>query len=209
MPKKLAEYWARLEGTVHPDDALAFSREVDHGFNLDFPPPAFIGDIVNARVIILDNNGGYDPLTTPGEFPDQKAHDEFRQMLAEPHPVNPKARSMSPYYLRRNYSKWLISGEAVLVNGVAYRSVNGKERAVNRLTKTLPSAIFHQKWLRETLGPLAERGDRFVVVHRWSRWNNAANVMLGLPTSIFSLAPISKDLTANELSAARSFLAAR
>jgi len=125
MTKELAKYWSCLSDAVHPCDLDTFGRVSDHGFNLQFPPPAFIGDIVNAPVIILENNGWYDRHMTPGEFPDLKACDEFREMLSAPRPVNPTARSVSRYYLERNYSQWLIRGEAALVNGVAYRSVDG------------------------------------------------------------------------------------
>ncbi len=206
MTKELAEYWARLKDVVHPDDKDTFRRVSDHGFNLDFPPPAFIGDIVNAPVIILDTNGGYKSGITPGEFPDHETQDEFRERLSVPRPVNPTARSMSRYYLDRNYSKWLISGEAALVNGVAYRSANGKARGMKRLTKELPSAQFHQQWLRKIVAPLAARGERFVVIHRWTRWNGATDVLRGLPTAIFSSAPVSPDLTPDELVAAQRFL---
>jgi hypothetical protein len=209
MTEELAQYWGRLTGAVHPFDADTFRRVGNHGFNLQFPPPAFIGDVLNAPVIILDNNGGYDPVRTPSEFPDLKACDEYRTMLSAPRRVNPTARSMSRYYLERNYSAWLISGEAALVNGVAYRSVDGKAAAVGQLTSELPSARFHQKWLREILVPLAQRGERFVVVHRWGRWNNATNALRGLPTTIFSPAPRSKNLTAKEVAAVQRFLTGR
>ncbi|WP_298359454.1 hypothetical protein [Rhodoblastus sp.] len=209
MPKALAMYWARLEDNVHPDDKETFRQVSNHGFNLDFPPPAFIGDIVNAPVIILDNNGGYNAHITPAEFPDQEARNEFRKTLHTPQPVNPLARSMSRYYLERNYSRWLISGQAALVNGVAYRSLSGRERAVEQLTRILPSAIFHQKWLRDGLAPLAERRDRFVVVHRWGRWNRAANALRGKTATIFSTAPVRPDLTLAEFVAVQTFLGSR
>ncbi len=202
MTTELAEYWERLDGSIHPDDHDIFGEYPEHGFNLDFPPPAFIGDVLNAPVIILDNNGGFNPQLTPTEFPDEDARSEYRDSLANPRPVDPSARSMAPYYVTRNYSKWLISGEAALVNGVAYRSVNGSAQSVARMTKTLPSAQFHQRWLREILLPLAQAGERFVVVHRWSRWNGATEGLNGLPNVIFSTAPISKDLTAKEWTAA-------
>ncbi len=209
MTTELADYWGRLEGAVHPDDLALFSRELDHGFNLDFPPPAFIGDVVNAPVIILDNNGGYDPGMTIAEFPDGQTHSEFRETLARPRPLDRAARTASRYYLERNFSKWLEGGVAALVNSVAYRSVSGRDKAVSRLTRSLPSAQFHQRWLQQILRPLAMRGERFVVVHRWSRWNGATDVLRGLPTAIFSSAPISKDLTAREISAVEGFLAER
>lgn len=206
MTTELAKYWGQLEDSVHPDDKHVFAKEEDHGFNLDFPPPAFIGDVVNAQVIILDNNGGFNPRLTPAEFPDEEACEEYRYSLANPRPVDPSARSMSPYYVSRNFSNWLIGGEAALINGVAYRSKDGGAKGVARLTKTLPSALFHQRWLREMLVPLVQKKERFVVVHRWSRWNKATDSLRGLPNVIFSEAPISKDLTAKEYEAAHRFL---
>jgi hypothetical protein len=64
---QLRAFWQRLEGEVHPDDApvLASNR---HSFNLDFPPPAFVGNVDTARVFILRNNGGFDALETAREF---------------------------------------------------------------------------------------------------------------------------------------------
>lgn len=47
MTNELANYWARLEESVHPDDRTVFREHPEHGFNLDFPPPAFIGDVVS------------------------------------------------------------------------------------------------------------------------------------------------------------------
>lgn len=209
MTKELAEYWSQLDGAVHPADVLKFELFSDHGFNLDFPPPAFIGDVINAPIVILDNNGGYDASLTPGEFPDRDAHNEFRDMLANPRPVSRNERTLSPYYLGRNYTKWLVDGVATLVNGVAYRSIDRKAKHVNRMTKSLPSALFHQHWLQEVLRPQAERGERFVIIHWWSRWNGASDALRVCRNAVFSSAPVSKDLTAREIAAGESFLATR
>jgi hypothetical protein len=206
VTKELSDYWGRLTSSIHPDDTETFRTIKNHGFNLDFPPPAFIGDIINARVIILDNNGGYKSDMTPHEFPDQEAHAEYRWALSSPRPLDPAARSTSPYYLERNYSRWLISGDAALVNGVAYRSEDGKASGVEQLAARLPSAEFHRTWLRQTLGPLALRGSRFVVVHRWGRWNGAQKFLRGREAAIFSSAPISADLTSKELEAVKRYL---
>ena len=206
MLSSIVDYWRDLEGSVHPQDVPVFERYHDHGFNLDYPPPAYIGDIVNAPIIILDNNGGFDSKKTPQEFPDAEAHDEFRETLAASRPLDPKQRSVSPYYCSRNYTEWLTSGTAALVNGVAYRSVSGLSSRVAELTKVLPAALLHQKWLRDAVLPLVENGERFLVVHRWSRWNGAAEVFRGHPGAVFSKAPVSKNLTGQELAAVEGFL---
>lgn len=208
MTQELSDYWANLDGTVHPDDAAEFEKFPEHGFNLDFPPPAFIGDIVNAPVLILENNGGY-AESTRSEFPDMKAHTEFRDLLSNPRPVDRRERTISPYYLQRNYTRWLEDGVAALVNGVAYRSVDGKARDVETMSRTLPSALKHQHWLRNVVLPMARSGERFIVVHRWTRWNSAANVLKGCDNAIFSPAPVSKDLSKAEIHAATTFLERR
>lgn len=206
MLRSIVDYWGELEGSVHPKDVPVFDRFWDHGCNLDFPPPAYIGDIVNAPVIILDNNGGFDPRMTPAEFPDAQAHNDFREVLANPRPLDLAERTVSPYYRSRNYTRFLTSGCAALVNGVAYRSVNGRSKGIGALTKILPSALFHQKWLHHAILPLVARGERFLVVHRWSRWNGTVDVFRGHPMAVFSTAPVSKDLTGQELTAVEDFL---
>lgn len=195
-----------LTGTVDPDDLAVFQKFGSHGFNLDFPPPAFIGDVVNAPVIILDNNGGYNSESTKLEFPDSEAHGEFRDLLANPRSVDPSERVISSYYLNRNYTRWLEQGVAALVNGVAYRSEDGNSKGVKAMTKSLPSALTHQHWLRHSLYPLVESGQRFVVVHRWARWNGAHEVFEDSPYAVRSSAPISKNLTAREVKEVHKFL---
>jgi len=207
--KSLAAYWSALRDTIHPDDEATFADNSEHGFDLSFPPPAYIGDVENAPIIILDNNGGFDPTMTPNEFRTTGAADGFRRNLAASAGVDPKAPWVSPYYLQRNYTKWLVTGEAALVNGVAYRSVSGREKSVARLTKVLPSALFHRRWLIETVLPSVDSGERFLIVHRWSRWGDVAGTLRGRAGTIHSSAPISKDLTAAEVSAGIAFLRGR
>lgn len=206
MLHDIVEYWRELKGSVHPEDAPTFDRFGDHGFNLDFPPPAYIGDILNAPIIILDNNGGFDEQMTPAEFPDAQAHEEFREAMASPRRLDLAARTVSPYYRSRNYTRFLTSGTAALVNGVAYRSVDGKARRVEELSRILPSAKFHRDWLLQAVFPLVERGERFLVIHRWGRWKPATDVFRTHPNAIFSTAQISKDLSRQELAAAEAFL---
>jgi hypothetical protein len=80
----LPDFWSRMPLSIHPWDE-AFLKEHNNGcFNLCYPPPAFIGDIVNARVIILLLNGGYNKKLTPAEFPDPETEAAFRERLARP-----------------------------------------------------------------------------------------------------------------------------
>jgi len=209
MIESIVDYWTELDRSVHPRDRSTFDQFGDHGFNLEFPPPAYIGDIMNAPIIILENNGGFGADRTPAEFPDKKAHEEFRAMLSAPRPLDLSQRTVSPYYRSRNYTRLLTSGLAAIVNGVPYRSINGRASRVAELTKVLPSALFHQKWLRQAVFPLVESGKRFLIIHRWSRWNGATIIYLGHPNAVFSTAPVSKDLTSQEMIAAEKFLLRR
>ncbi len=201
----IADYWRDLRDTVHPEDRAVLDAATGHGFDLHYPPPAYIGDILNAPVIILQNNGGFGPGTA-AEFSHPGAAQEYRDRLAAPSRFDPQEPSASPYYAGANFAPWLESGAAALVNAVAYRSPDGKAPRVAELAKTLPSARFHRRWLREALFPLVDRGQRFVVVHRWTRWCGAADIFRGHPGAIFSTAPVSVNLTAAETAAAEAFL---
>ena len=64
----IRKHWSRLEGNVHPDDLPIFDRH-PHSFRINFPPPAFIGNIDTAPIVILMANGGYNEEGTPKEFP--------------------------------------------------------------------------------------------------------------------------------------------
>lgn len=204
--QNIVDFWKRLDGAIHPQDAPVFEGHGAHGFSLDYPPPAYIGDIVNAPVIILDNNGGYDPVMTPREFPDKEACAEFRAALASPAPLDTKARYVSPYYRSRNFTHLLASGEAALVNAVAYRSVDGNAPGVKALTRALPSAQCHRDWLQNEVLSLADRGECFVVVHRISRWLDAVTPFRVHGHAMVSRSSISPDLSQAELSAVAHFL---
>src|SRR5262249_48569477 len=73
----LRRFWARLEDSVHPDDKPIFAEYPQHTFNLKFPPPAFVGDVDAAPIVILMSNGGYKPGITEREFPDEASISEY------------------------------------------------------------------------------------------------------------------------------------
>ncbi|WP_157115283.1 hypothetical protein [Paracoccus contaminans] len=205
----LAAYWSRLTENVHPDDVEIFAVFARHSFNLDHPPPAFVGDVLNAPVIILDNNGGYDEIMTPKEFASPDADRMFRASLADPRPIQYCAPYLSEYYRSSNYSAYLRSGDAALVNGVAYRSRDGRHSSIKALTGLLRSAQEHRRWLTETILPQVQRGERFVIVHRWARWGSATDVFRNEANAIFSRSPVSKNLSAAEILALDNFLRRR
>lgn len=199
----LVEHWRLLDGPVHPVDSVVFGRG-RHSFNLDFPPPAFIGDIVNAPVVLLDANGGYDPIVTPAEFPDQRSHDRYLDLLHRPRAIEPG--SIAPYYGSRNYSRLIADGILALVNAVAYRSPSISREPDNRkLAEQLPSTHVHRRWLRHELLNEAASGDRLVIAHRTSLWK-ISKAEGSIPGVHFTTNPVSADLSKATLVAISRFV---
>ena len=79
----IREFWRELKTTVHPADA-AVMNNYPGVFNLDYPSPAFTGDVLNARIIIVMGNGGYKPGITDSEYVDPETADWQLQRLREP-----------------------------------------------------------------------------------------------------------------------------
>jgi hypothetical protein len=200
MSNLLSEFWGRLDGAVHPDDVSVFDRyRGNHGFNLDYPLPAFWGDVEQARILILDNNGGYKARVTQ-EFPDEAARRRHLDRLGRPRPLC--LAEAPPYYQTLNFAEWLANGCAALVNAVAYRSIDSNALNVRTIARELPSVKLHQRWLWEVAVPAAREGERFLIFHRWSLWNIGKETpQLQSPNIIFSSASINPNLTATEIEA--------
>jgi len=172
MKADLSKYWSRVRKSarswVHPDDEEILNNE-PHSFNLDFPPPAFVGDVTTARIIILLANGGYDPHITPREFAAPDSEARYLRRLSAPQVA--AWTEVSPYYRDVNYAELVFSGKAALVNACAYRSPKiSMERDNQRLLKRLPSVHFARGWLMQEILPQVEAGARFVVVKRRRLW---------------------------------------
>jgi len=172
MNADLSKYWSQVrksaKGWIHPEDEEVLSKQ-PHSFNLDFPPPAFVGDVTTARIIILLANGGYDPTVTPLEFvaPDSEA--KYLRRLSSPEQAN--WAEVSPYYRDVNYAELVFSGKAALVNACAYRSAKISDEPENkRLLDKLPSVRFNRAWLMEEIFPQVEAGTRFIVGKRHGLW---------------------------------------
>lgn len=99
---------------VHPDDKPALTS-ADHTFNLDFPPPAFVGN-PDAPVVILMANGGYKAGVTESEFSGAEDEAEHLAYLRRERAEMPQR--MSQYYRRGTVGRWLVEGLAVSVNAV-------------------------------------------------------------------------------------------
>ncbi|GMU46920.1 MAG: hypothetical protein AMXMBFR26_17020 [Porticoccaceae bacterium] len=178
MNTELPEYWSRMRktalGWVHPDDEELFGS-VAHSFNLDFPPPAFVGDVTRAKIIILAANGGYKPDVTPKEFDAPGSEARYMNRISNPGETN--WSEVAPYYDGVNYADLIINGTAALVNVCAYRSRKISEEPENkRLLARLPSVNFHRTWLLETIFPQIESGKRVVVGKRHGLWSLPASV---------------------------------
>ena len=172
----LVRHWRKLTGKtrlngkdvyVHPDDMDVFRNCTrKHSFNFDYPPPAYVGDIVSAPVVMLMTNGGYSD-GTQNEFSEQGDAERYLERLHDPGLMQPDGYSQ--YYLKWNYTKFLADGDLVLVNAVAYRSP-GFSYDNQKIADKLPSVELHRRWLREDLLPAAADDERLVVAHRHRHW---------------------------------------
>jgi hypothetical protein len=116
----IAKFWGRLDGAVHPDDIPIFDARPEHSFNLKFPPPAFIGAVDTAPIVILMSNGGYKSGVTEAEFSDEASVLEYRSFIrGEVSALPPR---LAGYYNAGPFAGWIADGSAVLVNAVPYRS---------------------------------------------------------------------------------------
>jgi hypothetical protein len=165
----LRRFWARLEDSVHPDDKPIFAEHPRHTFNLKFPPPAFVGDVDAAPIVILMSNGGYKPGITEAEFRDEASISEHRRYIrGEVHALPPRLAS---YYATGRVGEWIYTGRAVLVNAVPYRSPSLSKEADNKnVAKHLRSLAAHQRWVMQEVLPEATRCRRFLLVHRNGWW---------------------------------------
>jgi hypothetical protein len=164
----LRDYWRKLDGNEHPEDRSTFAKSPHHTFNLQFPPPAFVGAL-DAPIVILMSNGGYKPGITEAEFPTEMVQEEYRAYLRGELKTLPC--HLSKYYSLGPFSSMLREGKALMVNAVPYRSPSLSKETINReIAKQLPSLMVHQTWLMTEVLPQARRGDRFVLAHRNGWW---------------------------------------
>ena len=186
LTKSISEFWSALSGAVHPDDQLIFDDLPDHSFNLEYPPPAFIGNVETAPIVVLMSNGGYNSGKTQFEFPDKQSVNDYINLLRGRFRGLPQ--SLSRYYTAGPFGDLIKEGKCVLVNAVAYRSpkLSSPTEAYNRvLAERLPSLAVHRAWLRSELLPQARRGERLVLVHRKRWWAVPEDIDFG-PNVVFS-----------------------
>ena len=95
MVSAIRIFWQRLDGAIHPDDKPFLDRH-SHTFDLRSPPPAFIGDVDNAGLVVLMLNGGITADLEAAEFPEPEDSQEYINWLAGRRNAPP--RRLSTYY---------------------------------------------------------------------------------------------------------------
>jgi hypothetical protein len=206
MRRSIVEYWQLQSrcapGWCHPDDAILLTN-ARHCFNLEYPVSPFIGDVLNARVVILGANAGYDPATTPGEFEGEGRIDAYLSRVAAPDSAD--WSYLHNYYNSVNYGEFLTSGDAALVNCCAYRSPSiSKEKDNQELIGQLPSCALARRWLEDAIVPLARGGALLVVAKRYGLWR--IGHLRRIPGVIFDPAPVSPHMAHEVLIQVRRFL---
>jgi hypothetical protein len=114
---------------------------------------------------VLMLNGGVAADLQAAEFPTPEDSREYIDWLAGRR-MEPPAR-LSRYYTGNRIFPWIVSGQAVIVNAVAYRSSSITNEPDNRkMRKILPSALLHRCWLMTEVWPAVKAGKRKMIAHR-------------------------------------------
>jgi hypothetical protein len=173
----LTDFWKRLDGRVHPDDAPYFlGARLQSDFNLEFPPPAYFGAVDSAPVVVLYNNGRYS-AETRGEFIREGVYVEYIDEIHAARPCDPGV--FSEYYAKNCLRSYVMQGSVCWVNAIAYRSANTRKLARHKSRAILPSHQVSLRWLRDELLPEAAAGRRLVIFHRWSLWHSRKGKEVG------------------------------
>ena len=194
---EIVEFWSQQRQNergqwTHPADD-PFFESAPHTFNLEFPVSPYVGDIVNAPIIILGANAGYDPHLTPTEFPDRETIERYVARVAAPSTTD--WSFVSEYYGGVNYGPMLADGRAALINACPYRSPKISAEPDNcRLLPRLPSTKFNRRWLLEAVVPVARAKTRLIVAKRPGLWSLPASLREEEGV-VFDPAPISPQIT--------------
>lgn len=207
--RDIVEFWRGQQETdaqgrwMHRQDRHVLELG-PHSFNLDHPVSPYIGDVLNAPVIILGANAGYSPTLTPTEFSDAATIGAYLARVDDP--SNADWSFVSRYYNDTNYGHFVASGRVVVVNACAYRSPKlSKERDNQATIRHLPSAILTRRWLLEAVLPMAVRGERLIINNRGGQWRLGAAT--NAPGFVRDPCPASPLITSNAFRAMADFLA--
>jgi hypothetical protein len=189
---------------MHRQDRPVLGGE-SHSFNLDHPVSPYIGDVLNAPIVILNANAGYKPDLTPTEFPDAASVSAYIARVDDP--SGSDWSFVSRYYNDTNYGHLVASGKVVVVNACAYRSprISDKKEADNRaMIKSRPSSKLMRQWLLEAVLPLAAKGERLIINNRGKHWR--LGPAADAPGVVRDPCPASALITSTALSAMSDFL---
>ena len=204
MGSTIRRFWQRLDGAVHPEDQVVLDTHT-HTFDLRFPPPAFIGDVDHAPLVVLMLNGGVAADLEAAEFPTPEDSTEYINWLAGRRREAPTR--LSRYYTGNRIYPWIESGQAVIVNAIAYRSPSIRNEPDNKKMRgILPSALCHRRWLMDEVLPDVKAGGRKVIVHRPSLWDLNRSMHSDF---CFSTNPVSEHLSNTMWECASRWLASR
>jgi hypothetical protein len=165
-PLSLTEFWRKLnlDQSVHPCDREALSAW-PHSFNTDEPPPAFIGDIERAPVIVLVSNGGWNTETAKEFLQPHNSPADYVTRLHNSTACDPSI--VSPYYARSNLKQFLARGDVALLNLIPYRSPElSKEPENLAFAPRLWSSQIAVQWVNEVAMPQAQSGTRLMILKR-------------------------------------------
>lgn len=166
MSESITDFW-RLMGpnqTVHPLDQPLLNS-AHHSIKTNEPPPAFIGDIDRAPVVVLCSNGGWNPETHREFLHPENAPTKYVARLHESTPCDPAI--ISPYYAKSNIAKWILSGDIALLNLIPYRSVELNHEPENkRFADVLPSSRCAVEWVNKVAMPLVSNKLKMVITKR-------------------------------------------
>jgi hypothetical protein len=166
MTVSLTAFWRLMkpDQTIHPLDRRVLER-ANHTFRLAEPPPAFIGDIENAPVVVLCSNGGWNEQTSREFLHEDNSPAKFVARLHTSAACNPAI--VSPYYGRSNLASYIARGTVALLNLIPYRSPElGKEPRNANLANDLDSSKYAARWVKDVLMPVVKQGDRKVFLKR-------------------------------------------
>jgi hypothetical protein len=101
------------------------------------------------------------------EFEGAESVKEYIDRLHKPRPA--EQGFTSPYYQRGKLWEYLRSGEACVVNALAYRS-RKVTTGVRQIAELLPSVLTHRTWLTEHAIPAARRREVAIIAKRPGLW---------------------------------------
>ena len=195
--EEIVDFWSQQRQNeqgqwIHPADD-PFFQSAPHSFNLEFPVSPYVGDILNAPIIVLGANAGYDPQLTPSEFPDVETIERYVARVGAPSDAD--WVFVSKYYGGVNYGPLLADGRAALINACPYRSPKISAEPDNRrLLARLPSTSFTRRSLLDAVVPMARAKIRLIVAKRPGLWKLPASLR-DVEGVVFDPAPISPQIT--------------